>query len=84
MASTATGRTSRLCQKTDSWFGLTGDGFRFDHLFVSTRHADRFLACGYHQEACLAGLSDNAVMTLRLVLQSTPGEQGQAPAAGAG
>ncbi|MEF9886867.1 hypothetical protein [Streptomyces sp. P9-A4] len=67
-----------------SWFGLTGNGFRFDHLFVSTPHADRALACDYHQEAREAGLTDHAVMTLRLGLPSTPGEQGEAPATGAG
>ncbi|MFE5594161.1 endonuclease/exonuclease/phosphatase family protein [Streptomyces sp. NPDC056549] len=66
-----------------SWFGLTGNGFRFDHLFVSTPHADRVLACDYHQEAREAGLTDHAVMTMRLDLPSPQGEQGEAPAAGA-
>ncbi|MFF8036079.1 endonuclease/exonuclease/phosphatase family protein [Streptomyces sp. NPDC016626] len=60
-----------------SWFGLTGNGFRFDHLFVSTPHAVRVLACDYHQEAREAGLTDHAVMTLRLGLQPTPGGQGE-------
>ncbi|MEU7072946.1 endonuclease/exonuclease/phosphatase family protein [Streptomyces narbonensis] len=69
---------------THSWFGLTGNGFRFDHLFVSTPHVDRVLACNYHQQAREAGLTDHAVMTLRLGLPSTPGEHGEAPATGAG
>ncbi|MFJ8547173.1 endonuclease [Streptomyces sp. NPDC093586] len=63
-----------------SWFGRSGSGFRFDHLFVSTPHAERVLACDYDQEAREAGLTDHAVMTLRLGLPSTPGEQGEAPA----
>ncbi|KES02916.1 hypothetical protein BU52_33400 [Streptomyces toyocaensis] len=67
-----------------SWFGRSGIGFRFDHLFVSAPHAERVLACDYHQEAREAGLADHAVMTLRLDLPSTPGEQGEAPATGVG
>ncbi|GFH72842.1 endonuclease/exonuclease/phosphatase family protein [Streptomyces diastaticus] len=67
-----------------SWFGRSGNGFRFDHLFVSTPHAERILACDYHQEAREVGLTDHAVMTLRLSLPSTTGEQGEAPGTGAG
>ncbi|GAA1017193.1 endonuclease/exonuclease/phosphatase family protein [Streptomyces thermogriseus] len=48
-----------------SWYGRTGNGFRFDHLFVSTPHADQILACDYHHQAREAGLTDHAVMTLR-------------------
>lgn len=66
-----------------SWFGRSGNGFRFDHLFVSTPHAEHVLACNYHQEAREAGLTDHAVMTLRLGLPSTPGEQREALATGA-
>ncbi|MGW5213480.1 hypothetical protein ACWEQO_20320 [Streptomyces sp. NPDC004051] len=66
-----------------SWFGRSGNGFRFDHLFASTPHAEHVLACNYHQEAREAGLTDHAVMTLRLGLPSTPGEQGEALATGA-
>ncbi|WP_435057713.1 endonuclease/exonuclease/phosphatase family protein [Streptomyces sp. bgisy060] len=51
-----------------SWYGHSGNGFRFDHIFVSTRHADRVLACDYHQEARQEGLTDHAVMTVRLRL----------------
>ncbi|KOT46743.1 endonuclease [Streptomyces caelestis] len=69
---------------THSWFGRSGNGFRFDHLFVSTPHAERILACDYHQEAREVGLTDHAVMTLRLGLPSTTGEQGEAPGTGAG
>ncbi|TKS96083.1 endonuclease/exonuclease/phosphatase family protein [Streptomyces lasalocidi] len=67
-----------------SWFGRSGNGFRFDHIFVSTPHAERVLACDYHQKARQAGLTDHAVMTLRLGLPSTPSEPGEAPATEAG
>ncbi|MEU5092085.1 hypothetical protein [Streptomyces sp. NPDC021356] len=67
-----------------SWFGRSGNGFRFDHLFVSTPHAERVLSCDYHLEARDGGLTDHAVMTLRLGLPSTPGEQGEASVTGAG
>ncbi|MEU7028898.1 endonuclease [Streptomyces sp. NPDC046275] len=58
-----------------SWYGRSGNGFRFDHLFVSSAHADQVLACDYHQEAREAGLTDHAVMTLRLAVAqpSAPG-----------
>lgn len=67
-----------------SWYGRSGNGFRFDHLFISTPHADRLLACDYHQEAHEEGLTDHAVMTLGLGLQSTPSGQGEAPATSSG
>ncbi|MBB0244454.1 endonuclease [Streptomyces alkaliphilus] len=51
-----------------SWHGRSGTGFRFDHLFVSTRHADRVLACDYHHQAREEGLTDHAVMTLRVTV----------------
>ncbi|MEU3407664.1 endonuclease/exonuclease/phosphatase family protein [Streptomyces sp. NPDC006670] len=38
--------------------GSTPHDYRVDHLFVSTPHAVRVLACGYHQEAREAGLTD--------------------------
>ncbi|GAA0612302.1 SAM-dependent methyltransferase [Streptomyces crystallinus] len=62
-----------------SWFGRSGNGFRFDHLFFSTRHAVGVLACDYHQEPREAGLTDHAVMMLRLGLPSTRGGEGEAP-----
>lgn len=64
-----------------SWYGRTGSGFRFDHLFVSTPHADQVLACDYHQEAGEAGLTDHAVMTLRLGLPAASGKRGEGSAA---
>jgi exodeoxyribonuclease-3 len=55
-----------------SWYGHSGNGFRFDHLFVSAAHADQVLACDYHEEAREAGLTDHAVMTLRLAVAQPP------------
>ncbi|CAL9587192.1 hypothetical protein SUDANB106_05166 [Streptomyces sp. enrichment culture] len=53
---------------THSWYGRSGNGFRFDHIFVSTAHVAQVLACDYHQEARAAGLTDHAVMTVHLRL----------------
>ncbi|MYR57088.1 hypothetical protein GTY54_12890 [Streptomyces sp. SID625] len=55
-----------------SWYGRTGAGLRFDHVFVSTRHIDQALASDYHQEAREAALTDHAVMSLCLGLPATP------------
>ncbi|MFC5658437.1 hypothetical protein [Streptomyces nogalater] len=59
-------------RRPTSWYGLTGAGFRFDHVFVSTPHMSHVAACDYHQQAREAGLTDHAVMTLRLGLPVTP------------
>ncbi|WP_240103257.1 endonuclease [Streptomyces sp. MUM 16J] len=64
-----------------SWYGRSGNGFRFDHLFVFTPHADRVLACDYHHQAREAGLSDHAVMTLHLGLTSPSAQEGTASSA---
>lgn len=61
-----------------SWHGRTGAGFRFDHTFVSTPHADQVLACDYHQEARKEGLSDHAAMTLHMTLAQPPAPSAQA------
>ncbi|MFF4715256.1 hypothetical protein ACFY2V_28280 [Streptomyces eurythermus] len=56
-----------------SWYRLTGAGFRFDHVFVSTPNVGQVLACDYDREAREAGLTDHAVMTLRLGLPAAAG-----------
>jgi exodeoxyribonuclease-3 len=56
-----------------SWYGRTGAGFRFDHVFVSTPHVTHVVACDYHSQAREAGLTDHAVMTLCLGLPATSG-----------
>jgi len=32
-----------------SWFGRSGNGYRFDHMFVSSFHAGSITGCGYDQ-----------------------------------
>ncbi|MFI1727559.1 endonuclease/exonuclease/phosphatase family protein [Streptomyces sp. NPDC020489] len=68
-------------QVAHSWYGHSGNGYRFDHLFVSTPHAIRVLACEYHHQARETQLTDHAVMTLRLDLASPSTQEATAPAA---
>ncbi|MGW6602606.1 endonuclease/exonuclease/phosphatase family protein [Streptomyces sp. NPDC055036] len=60
-----------------SWYGRTGAGFRFDHLFVSARHDHQVLASDYQLKAREAGLTDHAVMSLRLGLSATSDKRGE-------
>jgi len=58
-----------------SWYGRGGNGYRFDHTFVTTRHAHRLLECRYLHAPRQAGLSDHAAMTATVALTdpATPG-----------
>ncbi|MBT2384505.1 endonuclease [Streptomyces sp. ISL-11] len=49
-----------------SWFGRSGRGFRFDHVFTSTAHAPLIQACAYDHTPRAASLTDHAAMTLTL------------------
>jgi len=49
-----------------SWFGRSGLGFRFDHIFTTTAHAAQIVACGYDQTPRRANLTDHSAMTLTL------------------
>jgi exodeoxyribonuclease-3 len=51
-----------------SWFGRSGNGYRIDHIFVTTRHAAQIRACGYLNAPRRQGLSDHAAMTMSLTL----------------
>ncbi|WNI18051.1 endonuclease/exonuclease/phosphatase family protein [Actinacidiphila sp. ITFR-21] len=51
-----------------SWYGRSGNGFRFDHIFVTTPHAHLITACAYHHQPREQGLTDHAAMTLRFDL----------------
>lgn len=53
-----------------SWFGLSGKGFRFDHIFTGRSHAPQVVACGYDHTPREAGLTDHAAMTLIMSLTS--------------
>jgi exonuclease III len=50
-----------------SWFGRPAvdgsrNGYRFDHLFLSTPHVRRLAGCRYRHEPREAGLSDHSAM----------------------
>lgn len=66
-----------------SWVGRTGDGYRYDHAFCSTRLADAITACEYLHEPRVSGLSDHSALTTKLNV-STPAELPVSDAATAG
>jgi len=49
-----------------SWFGRSGQGYRFDHAFVTTPHARLIRSCRYLQEPRELCITDHAAMTLFL------------------
>lgn len=53
-------------EKEYSWFGRGGNGYRFDHIFLSEQLSLSIRECSYLQEPKGNGLSDHAAMRLRL------------------
>jgi exodeoxyribonuclease-3 len=51
-----------------SWFGRSGQGYRFDHVFVTKRHSAQIRRCGYLHAPRKQGLTDHAAMALSLAL----------------
>ncbi len=51
-----------------SWFGRSGNGYRIDHVFVTTQHQAQVTGCGYLHAPRRHGLTDHAAMTLTLTL----------------
>lgn len=51
-----------------SWFSPRGNGYRYDHTFVTADHADRIRLCQYVHEPRELGLTDHSAMLLRLGL----------------
>ncbi|MEU7147040.1 endonuclease/exonuclease/phosphatase family protein [Streptomyces sp. NPDC045456] len=50
-----------------SWVGRTGDGYRYDHAFVSNAMADRVDVCAYvHETRSHPRLTDHSALTLRI------------------
>jgi len=49
-----------------SWYGRSGAGYRFDHIFCSRQHLARLTHVGYVHEPRLTGLSDHSAMTVAL------------------
>ncbi|MEI5098501.1 endonuclease [Streptomyces sp. PmtG] len=47
-----------------SWYGRSGRGFRFDHIFTTAAHAPKILTCAYDQTPRTAALTDHAAMTI--------------------
>jgi exodeoxyribonuclease-3 len=54
-----------------SWYGRSGQGYRFDHAFITTRHSAQVRSCGYLHEPRHHGLSDHAAMTLIITGQTS-------------
>ncbi|MFZ1986886.1 MAG: hypothetical protein WAU91_20915, partial [Desulfatitalea sp.] len=51
-----------------SWFGRSGAGYRFDHLFFSDEHRACVTSCSYLQTPRTAGLSDHAALSAEILL----------------
>jgi exonuclease III len=49
-----------------SWFGHSGDGYRYDHCFISTNLLDSLQKCYYLHEPRETRLSDHSAMILEL------------------
>jgi exodeoxyribonuclease-3 len=49
-----------------SWVGYEGDGYRYDHAFVSADLAHEVVACSYLHETRDGDLTDHSAMTLEL------------------
>lgn len=54
-----------------SWFGRSGNGYRIDHVFVTTQHATQVRGCDYLHAPRQQGLTDHAAMTLTLTTGHT-------------
>jgi exodeoxyribonuclease-3 len=55
-----------------SWYGRSGAGYRFDHLFCTSPHADALGDCRYLHQARSFGLSDHAALVANITLPSPP------------
>lgn len=51
-----------------SWFGRSGQGYRFDHVFVSARHSRQVRSCAYLHTPRQEGLTDHAALSIILAL----------------
>lgn len=57
--------------KEYSWYGKKGNGYRFDHFFVSKDLEDNITDVYYEQSPRKHGLSDHAAMVLKLDIPGT-------------
>lgn len=54
-------------QKLDySWFGRTGDGYRYDYIFVSSDIASNILNCDFIHESRLNKLTDHSALFMEI------------------
>jgi exonuclease III len=53
-----------------SWFGRSGQGYRFDHAFVTARHGAQIRSCAYLRSPIEQGLTDHAALHLILALNA--------------
>jgi exonuclease III len=51
-----------------SWYGRSGQGYRFDHAFVTGQYSSQVRACDYLHASRQLGLTDHAAMTLTVDL----------------
>jgi exonuclease III len=51
-----------------SWFGRSGQGYRFDHIFITKQHTTQIRSCSYLHAPRRQGLTDHAAMALTLDL----------------
>lgn len=54
-----------------SWYGRSGRGFRFDHIFTTAADASRITACVYDHRPREGGLTDHAAMSLHLTVPTS-------------
>jgi len=67
-------------QVEHSWVGRTGDGYRYDHAFVSKVLLDALNGCAYLHEPRSLRLSDHSALTLRLRVSPSARLVGSDPA----
>ncbi|MDT0307293.1 endonuclease/exonuclease/phosphatase family protein [Streptomyces sp. DSM 44917] len=49
-----------------SWHGRSGNGYRFDHAFLTTPHRTQLLACHYLHQPRQLGLTDHSALLLHV------------------
>jgi exonuclease III len=54
-----------------SWYGRSGAGYRFDHLFATTEQVDSIVDCRYMHQFRTDGLSDHAALAAVFVAADT-------------
>jgi exodeoxyribonuclease-3 len=60
-----------------SWLGRGGNGYRFDHVFITRDHTALIQSCRYHHEPRRMGLSDHAAIEVTVDLSVRSREAGE-------